>query len=182
MLDLFETTSEVYEMLNGLTYSQFKGSVDDLNFRRATEEESANFRRLEKIHRGAIPISIVMVFICLFFFLYVFKTFGMEPLYMGACGVFMLLAILNVVRIVLDCKVSDSYEVANGVVVMRSEINNRQYVSVWCEEEQIYIKKVRYISPYRCAMNMPVVIIRGNRDGKKPHIFAAAAGGDPLFK
>lgn len=169
-------------MLNGMTYSQFKGSVDDLNFRKATEEETANFRKLENIHKGAIPIAIVMVFICLFFFLYVFNTMGMTPLYIGACAVFMILAILNVVRIAFDCKVSDSYEVAHGVVVTRSEVNNRKYVSVWCEEEQIYVKKVRYISPYRCAMNMPVVIIRGNRDGKKPHIFAAAAGGDPLFR
>ena len=62
------------------------------------------------------------------------------------------------------------------------EVNNRPYMSVWCEKDQVYLPKMRYLSTFHREQGMPLLIVRGDRgEGKKPNYFVVTAFNDPMI-
>lgn len=163
-------------------YKQHKGTFDDLSYRRATADEEVSFRKIEKLMGTSVSASVVAFLICLGLLAYIFFSGDFSEIFIYGALAMVVLSILCIIRNLLRVKKSESYEVAEGVVagVMRS--NQRVYVSVWCEKEQILIPKVIYRSTFHCYKDTRVYIIRGNRgDGKKSNYFCTTEYKDPIL-
>lgn len=164
-------------------YTQHKGTPEDISFRRATAEEEARFKRLEGL-RASIsgPASIIMILASVGFLIFfsVNKQFG--DIFFYAAGVFVILSVLNTIKEFMRTRKSKSFEVAEGVMVGYMETNNRPYMSVWCEKDQVYLPRLRYLSTFHREQGMPLLIVKGDRgEGKKPNYFVVSAYNDPII-
>ena len=164
-------------------YTRHKGTPEDITYRKATEEETARFRRLEDVRAGiAGPASVLFIGVSVFLLIYFIKTNGFNDIFVYAAGLFVILSVVNTVKQFILTRKSDSFEVAEGIMIGYAEVNNRPYMSVWCEKDQVYIPKLRYLSTFHYEQGMPLLIVRGDRgEGKKPNCFVVSAYNDPIL-
>lgn len=170
-------------LFDSAEYTKYKGTPEDISYRSATPEEEARFRRLEKV-RASIsgPASIIMIIASVGFLIFfsVNKDFG--DIFFYAAGLFVILSVFNTIKQFMRTRKSKSFEVAEGVMVGYMEVNNRPYMSVWCEKDQVYLPKLRYLSTFHREQGMPLLIVRGDRgEGKKPNYFVVTAYNDPII-
>lgn len=164
-------------------YTKYKGTPEDINYRKATEEETARLKRLESIRsKISAPVSAIFIILSVALLIY-FATnpeFGMIFVY-GA-GLFVILSIMNIIKLFVHTRKSESFEIAEGIMVGYMEINHRPYMSVWCEKDHVYVPKLRYLSTFHREQGMPLLIVRGDRgEGKKPNYFVVSAYNDPII-
>lgn len=158
-----------------LEYRKHKGTPDDVHFRKATEEEAERCRKAEKLKALSIPGAAIAVLICICFLGYVIVSFG-ELLYIAVAGVFLLVAVGGLIFRICDYKTSESFELAEGQTIVISRTNKRKYASVWCEADEVYLPKLRFLSITHLYTNTPLYVVKGNRgEGKKPHYFVIPA-------
>lgn len=158
-----------------LEYRKHKGTPDDIRFRKATEEESERCRKAEQLKALSIPGAAVVVLACIVLTGYLATSFD-GILYTGVGLVFLAIAIGGLIFRVCDYKKSESFELAEGQTVMISRTNKRKYASVWCEADEVYLPKLRFLSITHLYTNTALYIVKGNRgEGKKPHYFVIPA-------
>ena len=162
-----------------IEYNKHKGTPDDVHFRKTTEEEAERCRKAEKLKALSIPGAIITVLICIALAFYLCTSFGELP-YIAVSVVFLGVAIGGPIFRIRDYKTSESYEIADAKSVVLSSTNKRRYLSAWVEADEVYLRKIRFLSITHLYTGTHVYIVRGDRgEGKKPHIFAIPA---PLDK
>ena len=156
-------------------YKKHKGTPDDIRFRKATEDEADRCRKAETLKGMSIPGAILMVVISIIVAIYLCTSFGELP-YIIVSAVFVIVAIGGLIFRVCDYKKSETYEIAEGKTVMVMHTNKRKYAAVWCETDEVYLPKLRFLSITHLYTDTPLYIVKGNRgEGKKPHYFVIAA-------
>ena len=164
-------------------YTSHKGTTEDITYRKATEEETARLRRLENIRSKMTgPVSLIIIGFSVALLIYFSTSKEFSDIFMYAAGLFVILAVMNSIRAFVSTRKSNSYEIAEGIMVGYMEVNNRPYMSVWCEKDEVYIPKLRYLSTFHREQGMPLLIVRGDRgEGKKPNYFVVTAANDPII-
>lgn len=164
-------------------YTRHKGTPDDISFRRATAEEEERLSRLENVRSKMVaPISIIIILACCGLLVYFIMNPGFSQIFVYAAGLFVILSVMNTIKAFVTTRKSNSYEIAEGIMVGYMEVNNRPYMSVWCEKDQVYLPKMRYLSTFHREQGMPLLIVRGDRgEGKKPNYFVVTAFNDPMI-
>ena len=158
-----------------LEYRKHKGTPDDVRFRKATEEESERCRKAEKLKALSIPGAAIAVVVAIIFTIYAALSIG-ELIYIGVGLVFIAVAIGGLIFRIWDFKTSETFELAEGTSVMISSTNKRKYAAVWCEADEVYLPKLRFLSMTHLYTNTQLYIVKGNRgEGKKPHYFVIPA-------
>ena len=158
-----------------LEYRKHKGTPDDIRFRKATQEESERCRKAEKLKALSIPGAAIALLICIAFLGYVWINIG-ELLYIAIAGLFIVVAIGGLIFRICDYKQSESFELAEGKTVIIKTTQKRKYASVWCEADEVYLPKLRFLSITHLYTDTPLYIVKGNRgEGKKPHYFVIPA-------
>ena len=162
-----------------IEYNKHKGTPDDVHFRKTTEEEAERCRKAEKLKALSIPGAVIALVVCIMFTGYAAVTMG-DMLYIGIGLAFVAVAIGGLIFRIRDYKTSESYEIADAKSVVLSSTNKRRYLSAWVEADEVYLRKIRFLSITHLYTGTHVYIVRGDRgEGKKPHIFAIPA---PLDK
>ena len=158
-----------------LEYRKHKGTPDDIRFRKATEEETERCHKAEQLKALSIPGAIIAVLICIALAFYLCTSFGELP-YIAVSVVFLGVAIGGLIFRIRDYKTSESFEIAEGQTVMIKKTNKRRYAAVWCEADEVYLPKLRFLSITHLYTNTKLYIVKGNRgEGKKPHYFVIPA-------
>ena len=167
----------------GAEYRQYQGKPDDLTYRTATFEEEDVCRNTEKKRKYLIIASAFFV-ITVLFFGYVLHIMDYWNIITAAVLSFiMIIAIICLIRSILDSRKSISYEVTDGILVYGFETNDSDsasssgyydHAAVWCPDQQIYIPSVR-CSMYKINIQKgdELLVVRGDRgSGRKPNFFA----------
>ena len=164
-------------------YTRYKGTPEDITYREATEEETERLRRLEDVRsKLSGPISVIFIVFSCALFVYFATHDEFSQIFMYGAGLFVILSVVNTLKQYKITRKSIAYEIAEGIMVGYKEINNRPYMSVWCEKDQVYIPSLRYLSTFHRSQNMPLLIVRGDQgDGKKPVYFVVTAANDPII-
>jgi len=169
-------------------YKQHKGTPDDLNFRRADEQLEERCRKVDKMRQLRIPVSIfTLVIVSLFLYVFYRGIPKDDTIYsrimIGAVVLFIVLTVISVIKgIIISIGKVEYFEVTEAECVGVIRYKNRTFVSVWCEKEQVYIPKLRYMSVYNIFKEMPLYVVKGDRgEGKKPVYFVISRNQDPLI-
>lgn len=166
----------------GAEYRQYQGEPDDLTFRTATFEEEEICRNTEK-KRKYLVIVYVFFIIAVLFFAYLLHLLGYWNIISAAfLSIFLIVAVVSLIRSILDARKSISYEVTDGILVYGFESSDGDsasssglydHAAVWCPDQQVYLPSVR------CSMNKAYIqkgdellVVRGDRgNGRKPNYF-----------
>ncbi|SEW05288.1 hypothetical protein SAMN05216413_0998 [Ruminococcaceae bacterium KH2T8] len=170
-------------MLDAVEHLKHKGKPDDLSYRKATPEEEARCRKAEKSKGYAITSNLIggavvtaFSFYFAFSFMESFEYAWLIPV------VFIALWIGTTIFRIVDFKKSESYEIAEGELTSWSKTNQRRYANVWCEKDEVYLTRLRFLSVFRPKPGLQLYVVRGYRgEGKKPHYFVISAYPDPLI-
>lgn len=170
-------------LFDSAEYKRYKGTPEDISYRKATEEETARLKRLEKLRSQVSgPASIVIIVFCVLALIYFSVNSQFGQIFIYVSGLFVILAVMNSIKQFYLTRKSKSYEIAEGVMVGFMRINKRPHMSVWCEKDQIYLPKLRYLSTLHYKQGMPLLIVRGDQgEGKKPQYFVVSAYDDPII-
>lgn len=164
-------------------YTKHKGTFEDISFRSATADEEARLKRLEGVRSKLVaPISFVFILFSVALLIYFMKNDQFSQIFVYGAGLFVILSVMNTIKAFVQTRHSESFEIADGIMVGYMEVNNRPYMSVWCEKDQVYLPKVRYLSTFHREQGMPLYVVRGDRgEGKKPNYFVVTAHNDPII-
>ena len=166
----------------GEEYKQYKGKPDDLTYRTATAKEKEICRNTEKnnIKQVIACIIIIIAAICFGFLLHVLDHWNIISA--AFLAIFMIIAIINLIRSILRSRKSISYEVTEGILVYGFERTDSDgsscgyydHVAVWCPDQQIYLPSIRCsIDSNTIQKGDELLVVKGNRgNGRKPNYFA----------
>ena len=170
-------------MVIGKEYRQYQGKPDDLTYRTASAAEEEVCVAAEKNRIKAVIVSIGFIVAVLFFGYILHLTGYLNIITIAFLSIFMLVAIVNLIRSILDSRKSISYEVTEGILVYGFERTDSDsasssgyydHVAVWCPDQQIYLPSVK-CSLYKNTIGKgdELLVVRGDRgEGKKPNFFA----------
>ena len=170
-------------MVIGKEYRQYQGKPDDLTYRAATVAEEEVCVATEKNRIKAVIVSIVFIVVVLFFGYILHLTDYLNIITIAFLLIFMIVAIVNLIRSILDSRKSISFEVAEGIMIYGFERTDSDsasssgyydHVAVWCPDQQIYLPSVKCsMYKYTIRKGDELLIVRGYRgEGKKPNFFA----------
>lgn len=167
----------------GAEYRQYQGKPDDLTYRTATFEENEICRNTENKRKYWIIVGVFFI-IAVLFFAYLLHILGFLNIISAAfLSIFLIVAVIGLIRSILDARKSISYEVADGILVYGFESSDSDSASssgrydraaVWCSDQQVYLPSVR-CSMYKAYIQKgdELLVVRGNRgNGRNPNYFA----------
>lgn len=167
----------------GAEYRQYQGKPDDLTYRTATFEEEEICRNTEKKRKYMIIVCVFFIIAVLFFAYLLYILSFWNIISAAFLSIFLIVAVISLIRSILDARKSISYEVTDGILVYGFESSDGDsasssgrydHAAVWCPDQQVYLPSVR------CSMNKAYIqkgdellVVRGDRgNGRKPNYFA----------
>ena len=100
----------------GAEYGQYQGKPDDLTYRTATFEEKEICRNTENKRKYWIIVGVFFI-IAVLFFAYLLHILGFLYIISAAfLSIFLIVAVIGLIRSILDARKSISYEVTDGIL------------------------------------------------------------------